>query len=395
MLAPQTHDVVVAGARCAGSAAALLLARMGYDVALVDRYPMPRDTLSTHAIARSGVVQLSRWGLLDQVLESGAPAVTTVGFGRDGELTHRVVKRTARVALLVAPRRYVLDAILREAAVAAGATLYAPATVRTLTRHPSGQVTGLMVSGAGGDRRLRARVVVGADGLRSTVADRVDAPHRPESVSPSGTFYTYVRGLDATGFEFHLARQALVGVFPTHGNEACLWVCAPGNALRPVLEAGNGKRSALLQMITAGAPQLARRLRSAEITAPVRGAVNLPNRIRQGAGPGWALVGDAAYHRDPITGHGISDAFRDAELLAGAIDAHLGGEIPWSLAGPAYHSARTAAAQEIFTITRALAEFPAVDRFVQLQKQLSDAIEREALDLAARSSRKTSPVLVA
>ena len=136
MLAPQTHDVVVAGARCAGSAAALLLARMGYDVALVDRYPMPRDTLSTHAIARSGVVQLSRWGLLDQVLESGAPAITTVGFGRDGELTHRVVKRTARVALLVAPRRYVLDAILREAAVAAGATLYAPATVRTLTRHP-------------------------------------------------------------------------------------------------------------------------------------------------------------------------------------------------------------------------------------------------------------------
>ena len=123
--------------------------------------------------------------------------------------------------------------------------------------------------------------------------------------------------------------------------------------------------------------------------------MNLPNQIRQAAGPGWALVGDAAYHRDPITGHGISDAFRDAELLAAAIDAHLAGGVPWSLAGPAYDAARTAAAQEIFTITRALADFPAPERFVELQKQLSDAIEREALDLAARPSRKTSPALVA
>ena len=254
------------------------------------------------------------------------------------------MKPTAGVDLLVAPRRQVLDTILREAAVAAGATLYSPGTVRDLTRHPSGQATGLVVQDGSGRRILAARIVVGADGLRSTVADRVNAPRRTWSVSPSGTFYTYVRGLQATGFEFHLAPRSLVGVFPTHFDEACLWICAPDDTLRPLLRAGSGKTAVLRHMIGAAAPQLAARLRSAETTAPVRGAVNLPNQIRQAAGPGWALVGDAAYHRDPITGHGISDAFRDAELLAAAIDAHLADGVPWSLAGPAYDAARTAAA---------------------------------------------------
>ena len=123
MHAQHSHDVVIVGARCAGAATALLLARAGYDVAMVDRSPMPQDTLSTHAIARSGVVQLSRWGLLDVVLDSGAPALRSVGFGTPAGFTTRVVKPTAGVDLLVAPRRHVLDSILREAAVTAGATL--------------------------------------------------------------------------------------------------------------------------------------------------------------------------------------------------------------------------------------------------------------------------------
>jgi len=395
MHAPPTYAVVIVGARCAGAATALLLARRGYDVALVDKSPMPQDTLSTHAIARSGIVQLSRWGLLDRVRASGAPPIRSVAFGTAASLTTRTVKPTAGVDLLLAPRRYVLDTILREAAIEAGATLYTPATVRDVIRHPSGRITGVTIGQAGGRRTLSGRIVVGADGLRSTVADRVGAPYRWRSISSSGTFYTYARGMHVQGFEFHLAPRALVGLFPTHFGETCVWICAPDDSLRPLLRAGSAKTAVLQQMIDDAAPQLAGRVQSAEITAPVRGAVNLPSHIRHAAGPGWALVGDAAYHRDPITGHGISDAFRDAELLTGAIDAHLGEGAPWSQTGSAYDTARTAAAQQIFTITQALTEFPSVGRFIELQKRLSDAIEDEALDLAARPSRHTTPVLVA
>jgi len=391
----RTHDIVVVGARCAGSATAMLLARRGYDVALVDRSPMPRDTLSTHAIARSGVVQLSRWGLLDPVLASGAPAIRTVGFGTGGELAQQRVKPTAGVDLLVAPRRFVLDALFRKAAEEAGATAYVPATVTGLQRHPSGQVSGVKLRDSSRTRMLNARIVIGADGLRSGVADQVGAARRTWSVSPTGTFYTYVRGLGATGFEYHLGPQSLIGVFPTHNDEACVWVCAPDDALTSVLSAGNAKISALLAMITSASPLLGERLRAAEVTAPVRGAVNLPNQVRRPVGPGWALVGDAGYHRDPITGHGISDAFRDAELLATAIDRHLGGGVPWSVAGAGYDQARAAALHDIFAITQALTHFPALDQFIALQKQLSGAITREALMLAALPTDRTDTVLVA
>ena len=395
MSARLSHDVVIAGARCAGSATALLLARMGHDVALIDRSVLPSDTLSTHAIARSGVVQLSRWGLLEPLLATGAPAIRTVGFGTGGDLTHRTVKPTAGVDLLIAPRRYVLDTLLREAAAAAGATVYAPATVGRLTRHPSGQVSGLTIRDrAGGERPLSARLVVGADGLRSSVAGEVDAARRTWATSPSGTFYTYVRGLDTAGFEFHVAARALVGVFPTHDDEACIWLCAADDALQPLLRAGRGKAAVLWSLIADATPNLGARLRATDITAPVRGAVNLPNQIRRPTGPGWALVGDAGYHRDPITGHGISDAFRDAEFVARAIDRHLTQHVPWSVAGQEYDRARAVALHDIFAITQALARFPGAGQFIALQKHLSDAIEREALLLAALPALGTNPALV-
>src|SRR5215475_9761909 len=116
------HDVVVVGARAAGAATALLLARQGYDVVLVDRQVFPSDTLSTHQIARPGVVQLHRWGLLDAVLGSGAPAIRQITFSAAGESVTRQVKHSAGVDLLVAPRRYVLDTLIADAAAAAGAT---------------------------------------------------------------------------------------------------------------------------------------------------------------------------------------------------------------------------------------------------------------------------------
>src|SRR5215212_3508490 len=115
------HDGVVVGGRVAGAATAMLLARLGHDVVVVDQASFPSDTVSTHSLARSGVVQLRRWGLLNDVLDSGAPAIRQVTFNAGGESTSRTIKEKAGVHFLVAPRRYVLDMLLANAAERAGA----------------------------------------------------------------------------------------------------------------------------------------------------------------------------------------------------------------------------------------------------------------------------------
>jgi flavin-dependent dehydrogenase len=127
----------------------------------------------------------------------------------------------------------------------------------------------------------------------------------------------------------------------------------------------------------------------------VRGAVGLPNHVRRAAGPGWALVGDAGYHRDPITGHGITDAFRDAELLAGALDRSLGSGVDEREALAAYQRQRDAALRETFDLTCALARFPEPERFVALQRRLSRALEAEAERLASMPAPAAAAMAVA
>jgi flavin-dependent dehydrogenase len=126
------------------------------------------------------------------------------------------------------------------------------------------------------------------------------------------------------------------------------------------------------------------RLRHARRTSPVQGMLRQPNQLRQAYGPGWALVGDAGYYRDAITAYGISDAFRDAELLAVALDRTLGGDAEEPTALAAYRQQRDQALREIFEITCHLAAYPPVPAFIELQKQLSTAIDKQAAALAAR-----------
>ena len=137
-------------------------------------------------------------------------------------------------------------------------------------------------------------------------------------------------------------------------------------------------------MVADAAPELAERLNGCVRTSPSRGMMRTPNHLRHPVGAGWALVGDAGYHRDAITGHGISDAFRDAELLAAAIDDVLSGRSDESDALAAYHCERDLNLREVFEITCELSLFPPPDRFVELQKQLSAAIDAQSAVLAAR-----------
>jgi len=378
------HDVAVVGARAAGSATALLLARMGHDVVVLERAQFPSDTLSTHSISRSGVVQLSRWGLLDRVLASGTPAVRQVTFHVGGESVTRPIKHHAGVDLLVAPRRRVLDAIVADAAQASGAGVRFGVTVTGL-RQEGGRVVGVTARVAAGTPfELDARFVVGADGLRSRVARSVGASIDAAGHSDGATHYAYYAGPAWQGLEFFVADGSLAGVFPTNDGEACIWVCSPAHRAAGIRGRATSLVGAFDEMLGEAAPDLAARLRGARRTSPVRGASRLPNQVRQAFGPGWALVGDAGYHRDAVTGHGISDAFRDAELLAVALDGALRGDQYETAALAGYQRHRDEAIREIFGITCALAHYPPVAEFVALQKRLSRAIEAEAALLAAR-----------
>jgi len=377
------HDVVVVGARCAGSAAAMLLARLGYDVAVVDRATFPSDTLSTHAIARGGIVQLHRWGLLEDVVASGAPEIREASFHLpDGTVIARTIKERAGVDHLLAPRRIVLDAILVEAAAAAGARVETGFSVADVLRDASGRVTGVTGhDAAGASRELRARIVIGADGLRSRVARAVGARMLDERPAAGAAHYTFVGGLDAEGFEFHIGGGAFAGVFPTHGGEANVWICSPagGDGI-----GGSDRSTAFVSWMDRVSPSLADRIRRAEITAGVRGIVGMPNHVRQAAAPGWALVGDAGYHRDAITGHGITDAFRDAELLAFHLDRYLRGDVDEAVALAAYGRERDEALAAIFELTNQLVQLPSPERMVELQMELSRCIDQEAAWLADR-----------
>jgi flavin-dependent dehydrogenase len=379
------HDVVVVGARAAGAGTALLLARLGHDVVLLDRADFPSDTVSTHQIARPGVVQLHRWGLLDSVLASGAPAIRSITFTALGESVTRVVKDKAGVDLLVAPRRYVLDTIVAEAAARAGASLRLGVAVTNVRHDASGRAVG--VSGhdaAGHGIEIDAKFVVGADGLGSGVARDVRARVVERRADGGAVQYAYFAGVPWHGIELIAADGALAGVFPTHDGQACIWVGTPAADARAVRRLAASRTEAFTAQLELAAPELVARLRTGRRVSPVSGMLRSPNFVRQAHGPGWALVGDAGYHRDPVTGHGLSDAYRDAELLAVALDSALRGEVSCHDALAGYQHQRDVALRDVFELTCALAAYPPVSEFVELQKELSRAIETSATALAAR-----------
>jgi 2-polyprenyl-6-methoxyphenol hydroxylase-like FAD-dependent oxidoreductase len=379
------HDVVVVGARAAGAATALLLARQGYDVALVDRDIFPSDTLSTHQIARPGVVQLRRWGLLDAVLSSGAPAIRHITFGGAGESVTRAVKRSAGVDLLVAPRRYILDTLVAEAAAGAGADLRLGVTVDGVHFDDAGRAVGVYGhdrDGAAVD--LAARFVIGADGLGSRVARAVGAEVIEDRGAPGAAQYAYFAGPSWHSIELIVVDRALTGVFPTHHGQACIWICSPTADAHEARRKAASREDAFTAYLHRSAPELAARLRTGRRVSPVTGMLRTPNYRRRAHGPGWALVGDAGYHRDALTGHGLSDAYRDAELLATALDEALSDDLDPDIALAGYQRQRDRALRSVFDLTVALAGYPPVAEFVVLQKKLARALDAEASELAAR-----------
>jgi 2-polyprenyl-6-methoxyphenol hydroxylase-like FAD-dependent oxidoreductase len=341
--------------------------------------------VSTHQIARTGVVALHRWGLLEAVLASGAPAIRQVTFSAAGESITRAIKLKSGVDFLVAPRRHILDALVAEAAAGAGAHVELGVTVSGVCLDDAGRAVGVY----GRDRtgtpvEIEARFVVGADGLGSRVARAVGADVVEHRGDQSAAQYAYYTDLPWPGIELIAADRALAGVFPTHHGEACIWVCTPTSDATAARRTAASRAEAFTTLLGRAAPELAERLQAGRRTTPVTGMLRAPNQLRRAHGPGWALVGDAGYHRDPITGHGLSDAYRDAELFAGALDRALRAATDEQTALAGYGQQRDEALRDVFELTCALSGYPPVPEFVELQKQLGVAIDAGAADLFAR-----------
>jgi len=327
------YDVIVIGARVAGASTAMLLARQGLDVLLVDRAAFPSDTLSTHQVQLPGVARLRRWGLLDALDAAGTPPARRVRYDAGDVVLDGCFPEHDGVDALYSPRRRLLDAMLVDAARAAGAEVRERFAVDELLLD-DGRVCGVR-SGA---VQERARLVVGADGRHSLVARAVRAAAYHVRPPQTVGYYTYWAGVPLNGGELYARPRRLVGAWPTNDGLTITYVAAPHDDLAHFRADPEGAVRRSLDL----AGDLGERVRAGERADRVFGSADLQNRFRAPHGPGWALVGDAGLLMDPVTGQGIADAFRDAELLANAVAAG-------SLA--AYRAARDRAALPMYELT--------------------------------------------
>jgi len=357
------YDVIVVGARCAGAPLAMLLARAGHRVALADRASFPSDTMSTHFLWQRGGARLQAWGLLDRLRARGCAPIREITFDVGPVQISGIGPAVEGVADTYCPRRTVLDALLTEAAAESGAELIEGFAVRDVL-WSEGRAVGVRGHHRRGHHResaessLRARVVVGADGLHSTVARRVAARAYREHPPLTAVYYSYWSGICHLGASFHARPGRLILVWPTNDDLTCIYVAWPRQEFSQVRKDTENHFHAALELV----PGLRDTAASGRREARFTGTGDLPNLYRTSAGPGWALAGDAGHHKDPSTGMGMSDAFQAAELLAGALHDGLAGHRPMDEAVSGYQHQRdslTGSGFDLTLTTARLAPVPA------------------------------------
>jgi 2-polyprenyl-6-methoxyphenol hydroxylase-like FAD-dependent oxidoreductase len=379
----KTFDAIVVGARCAGSPTAMLLARKGYRVLVVDRATFPSDTVSTHLVHPLGAEALSKWGLLDRLTATGCPPVHTYSFDF-GPFTISGSPGTEKSPVAFCPRRTILDKLLVDAAAEAGAEVREGFTVEEVLIE-DGRVVGIKGSSRnGGSTTERARVVVGADGFRSLVAEAVGPEHYDEKPPLCVGYYTYWSGLPMDGrFEVYIRDRRAFAAMPTHEDLTLIiggWPYAEFEENKRDIERNYLKTIEL-------APDFAARLRGARRKERFVGMA-VPNYFRKPYGPGWALVGDAGYNKDFITSQGIMDAFHDAELCTTALDQSFSGARPFEDAMDEYQRTRDARVKPMYEFTCQLATLEPPPPEMQ---QLLAAVHgnRKAMDDFARMNAGT------
>ena len=315
------YDVVIVGARCAGAATAMLLAASGLRVLVLDKSRLGTDTVSTHALMRPAVLLLRRWGITERLDEEGTPCIRKTSFtyaDEHGRSTVAVdIKPRRGVDALYAPRRTVLDRALVEAAGEVGADVRHGVQMLDLIRDRRGKVCGVVLRDESGQRReVRADLVIGADGRRSNVARLVGSTPYVWGRHATASTFGYFDNLPVDGNQWYFRPGMGSGAIPTNHGQTCLFASVPEN-----LDQGSAaeRGRAFYDVIAQSAPDVADRLPSATLAGKLRFFPGMRGFLRQPYGQGWALVGDAGYMTDPITAHGITNALRDADILARTI----------------------------------------------------------------------------
>src|SRR5215813_8828700 len=368
------YDVIVVGARVAGAATAMLLARQGLRVLAVDRVSFPRDTISSHQLQVPGGALLHRWGLLGKLTAAGTPPASRVRFDAGGGLVmDGRFPAYEGVDAIYSPRRTLLDSILVEAARAAGAEVRENFRVTQVTAS-GGRVTGIRGSARGHPAVSEtASLVIGADGKRSLVADAVGARRYRERPVRSFASYSYWAGIPLSGGELYQRPGRAVAVFPTNDELTMVYAAAPMTEFASARADLEGHYLRTLDLCG----DLGERVRSGSMAERLRTTPDQPNTFRCSHGPGWALAGDAGVVMDSITAQGMTNALRDASYLSAAVVAGLGGSRPLAGTLRDHQRRRDRAVRGSYDFTLGLAAFPPAGRGQRLFLAAVAADQRE------------------
>lgn len=369
------YDAIIVGARCAGAPTALLLARKGYKVLLVDRTTLPSDmAFSNHFVHQAGAAAMKRWGLLDRLAATGCPPITEDFWDYGAFSLSGPVPPVDGVNTAFAPRRIVLDPLLAAGAAEAGVELRDGFSVQELI-WDNDQVVGIRGHHKGAAIAEKGRIVVGADGMFSVVAKAVKAPEYRSSPPLEGSWYSYWSGVPMKGWHLWLRPDRVIFAYNTNHGLSLIGVAFAARDLPAVR--GDIERHHR-EVIEQYAPELAERMRQGRREWRFTGGA-IPYHIRRPYGPGWALVGDAGYQKDPCTASGITDAFRSAEWLAEAIDDGFSGRRPLQEALAAYEQTRNQSEMPYFELTTQLAALaPPPPELQQLLAALKDNPEQRS-----------------
>jgi flavin-dependent dehydrogenase len=317
------YDVVIAGASVAGCTAATLYGRAGKRVAVVDRHADPQfyKRICTHYIQPSATPTIRRLGLDREIEAAGGIRNGIELWTRWGWIRDTINNAQGRPAYGYNIRREVLDPMMREmAARTPGVDLVLGETVEALLR-ADGRFAGVVTRGkGGGTRAITARLVVGADGRTSRVAELAGVR---AAVKPNNRFayFAYYRNLplaSGTDSQMWLREPDAAYAFP-NDDGLTLALVAP---VKEKLAAFKADIEGNFLRFFDGLPR-APRLREAERVSPMLGMLDMPNVSREPVQPGLALIGDAALASDPVWGIGCGWAFQSAEWLVDATAVEL------------------------------------------------------------------------
>ncbi|MCA9939980.1 MAG: FAD-dependent monooxygenase [Anaerolineales bacterium] len=351
-MSSKKYDVIVVGARCAGASIALLLARAGVRVLLVDRARLPNDILSTHTVQLSGLACLEKWGLLSRLLPRGCQPYRHISMDFGDFSFTGAPPAAGDVADTICCRRTVLDAVLLEAAIEAGVEWRGGFPVQELITD-NGKVAGILNRGHSKSPVVeKASLVIGADGMRSTVARLVNADAYSTVPSLTFSFYSYWDNIDIEHAHLYVRDGCAMAMIPTNDRATIVVV------QQRLDQFGAFRKNIAHSFLQAweAIPGAVERLSAGTRLEPFKGTPYQPNFFRKPWGDGWALVGDAGSHKDSVTAQGIGNTFYDAEFLADALITGLSGESCMDTALAAYHQKRDAYLLPIYRRTLEVAK---------------------------------------